>query len=169
MILRAKDPYQDRPLPYVIGSEKWKNSSKIGLESSSSESEHQEGVEDIDEESESDLEKSTERLFPGNQVKSRIGRTSSSSSSVDDDFERQSQHISGRSAHARNRDALEPPLDSIPPNEATSKSPSISNAVPNFAEELARRLGKVLPADKSVKQYEDSETSINQSNSEFII
>ena len=39
IILKAKDPYQDRPLPYVIGSEKWLNSDKIGLESSSSESE----------------------------------------------------------------------------------------------------------------------------------
>lgn len=165
VILRAKDPYQDRPLPYVIGSEKWKNSCKIGLESSS-DSEHQEDEGDMDEESESDLEKSTERLFPGNQVKSRIGRMSSSSSAADEDFERRSQHISSRSAHASNRDTLEPPLDSILPNEATSKSPSISGAVPNFAEELARRLGKVLPAEKSVKQYEDSDTSINRSNSE---
>lgn len=162
MILRAKDPYQDRPLPYVIGSDKWKNSSKIGLESSSSESEHQEGVDD---ESDSDLDKSTEQLFPGSQVKSRIGRISSSSSAADEDYERQSQHISGRSA--RNRDTLEPPLDSILPNEAASKSPSISGAVPNFAEELARRLGKVLPTEKPVKQYEDSgDTSINRSNSE---
>lgn len=40
--MKAKDPYQDRFLPHIIGSEKWKNSSKIGLEFSSSDSEQME-------------------------------------------------------------------------------------------------------------------------------
>lgn len=46
------NPYQDRPLPYVIGSEKWKNSNKIGLESSSSSESEQ--VDEEEEESESE-------------------------------------------------------------------------------------------------------------------
>lgn len=44
------NPYQDRPLPYVIGSEKWKNSSKIGLESSSSSESEQVDEEESDSE-----------------------------------------------------------------------------------------------------------------------
>lgn len=51
-----KDPYQDRPLPYVIGSDKWNNSNKIGLESSSSSSSESEQVDEEEGESESDKE-----------------------------------------------------------------------------------------------------------------
>lgn len=46
------DPYQDRALPYVIGSEKWKNSNKIGLESSSSSESEQ--IDEEEEESENE-------------------------------------------------------------------------------------------------------------------
>lgn len=52
------NPYQDRPLPYVIGSEKWKNSVKIGLESSSSSSES----EQVDEEEESESDDDDDRV-----------------------------------------------------------------------------------------------------------
>lgn len=50
------NPYQERPLPYVIGSEKWKNSNKIGLESSSE-------SEQVDEEEESESEDDTTAAF----------------------------------------------------------------------------------------------------------
>jgi len=52
--VRPNDPYQDRPLPYVIGSDKWMASDKIGLENSSSESEQAD--EEDKEESESNEE-----------------------------------------------------------------------------------------------------------------
>lgn len=38
-VLRPKDPYIDRPLPYVIGSEEWYKSPYAGLGDSSSDSE----------------------------------------------------------------------------------------------------------------------------------
>lgn len=31
MVFRAKDPYQDRPLPYLIGSKEWHEKWHIGL------------------------------------------------------------------------------------------------------------------------------------------
>ncbi|XP_076642805.1 PWP1 homolog no child left behind isoform X2 [Halictus rubicundus] len=57
VVLGPNDPYQDRPLPYVIGSEQWKNSSKIGLESSSSSESEQ-----VDEEEESESDNDTATL-----------------------------------------------------------------------------------------------------------
>lgn len=76
------DPYQDRPLPYVIGSDKWIASNKIGLESSSSESEQAD-----EEKEESDSEKEdtdTRKVFNSRHNPNlNIARLSSSSSDSD--------------------------------------------------------------------------------------
>lgn len=80
MILRPKDPYQDRPLPYIIGSERWKNSSKIGLETSSSESDHPE-EDDSDSDSNGDDGPVSKPITLQNR---RIARLSSSSSESND-------------------------------------------------------------------------------------
>lgn len=55
-VLRPKDPYIDRPLPYVIGTEDWHKKWHVGLLDSSSESEAEKNSERYsDSDSESDL------------------------------------------------------------------------------------------------------------------
>lgn len=77
------DPYQDRPLPYVIGSDKWTTSSKIGLESSSSESEQpDEEREESDSDKEEDM--NAQKVFNSrHNPEINIARLSSSSSDSD--------------------------------------------------------------------------------------
>ena len=81
--MRPKDPYQDRPLPYVIGSEKWISSNKIGLESSSSESEQME-EEDEESSSHTDNKEMEDILRTNNRQKSIRSRLSSTSSESND-------------------------------------------------------------------------------------
>lgn len=81
VIVGPNDPYQDRPLPYVIGSEKWMESNKIGLESSSSESDQ---ADEEREESESEKEDTNAQVFNTRHVPQiNIARLSSSSSDSD--------------------------------------------------------------------------------------
>lgn len=82
VIVGPNDPYQDRPLPYVIGSDKWTASNKIGLESSSSESEQADEERD---ESESEKEDaSMQKMFNSRHNPDiNIARLSSSSSDSD--------------------------------------------------------------------------------------
>ncbi|XP_046742132.1 WASH complex subunit 2-like isoform X2 [Diprion similis] len=145
IILRPKDPYQDRPLPYVIGSEKWKNSSKIGLETSSSDSEHQE-----EDESESDSDDDT-AVNPKqiNMHKPRIARLSSSSSESNDfnAMNNAVRNIDDRGSYD-NQDIFGSDNGSSTAANSLPKN-SISGA-PNFAEELAKRLGNVIPTEKSI-------------------
>lgn len=55
-VLRPKDPYLNRPLPYVIGTEEWHKKWHVGLLESSSESETEQLSEKFsDSDSESDL------------------------------------------------------------------------------------------------------------------
>lgn len=55
-VLRPKDPYIDRPLPYVIGTDEWNKKLHVGLVDSSSESEDEQVSEKFsDTDSESDL------------------------------------------------------------------------------------------------------------------
>lgn len=76
------DPYQDRPLPYVIGSDKWIASNKIGLESSSSESEQADEERD---ESESEKEDADVRKVFNSRHNPEINIARLSSSSSDSD------------------------------------------------------------------------------------
>lgn len=82
VIVGPNDPYQDRPLPYVIGSDKWIASNKIGLESSSSESEQ---ADEEREESESEKEDAdVGQVFNSrHNPEINIARLSSSSSDSD--------------------------------------------------------------------------------------
>jgi len=87
--VRPNDPYQDRPLPYVIGSDKWIASNKIGLESSSSESEQ---ADEEKEESESEKEDADVRKVFNSNPEINIARLSSSSDS--DNYNDHSNNIS---------------------------------------------------------------------------
>lgn len=80
VIVGPNDPYQDRPLPYVIGSNKWTASNKIGLESSSSESEQADEERD---ESESEKEEAQKVFSSRHNPEINIARLSSSSSDSD--------------------------------------------------------------------------------------
>lgn len=82
VIVGPNDPYQDRPLPYVIGSDKWTASSKIGLESSSSESEQ---ADEEREDSESEKEDANMQKMFNSRHNPDINTARLSSSSSDSD------------------------------------------------------------------------------------
>lgn len=83
VIVGPNDSYQDRPLPYIIGSDKWIASNKIGLESSSSESEQAD--EEREEESESEKEDADVRKVFNSRHNPEINIARLSSSSSDSD------------------------------------------------------------------------------------
>ncbi|XP_011306253.1 WASH complex subunit FAM21 [Fopius arisanus] len=160
VILKPQDPYQNRPLPYVIGSEKWRSSSKIGLESSSSESEMAEEEKD----SESSEETPPPRAFPSANLGSRSSRSTSTSSS---EFDK--SHTNGVSSrtdkiYTRSQDTLNSTSEIETP---TTGPPRDSKRGPSFAEELAKRLGNVLPVQKPLEDTRDPEASINRSKDDL--
>ncbi|KAL0133374.1 hypothetical protein PUN28_000842 [Cardiocondyla obscurior] len=155
VIVGPNDRYQDRPLPYVIGSEKWLASSKIGLESSSSESEQAD-----EEREESESEKEDVNVFNSRfNPEINIARLSSSSSNSDN-YNDHSNNISygDNKADIVSQNNINSASESVTPN--TSKTSN--ETAPNFAEELAKRLGTVRQAQKPVALDETSESSINR-------
>ncbi|XP_058798481.1 WASH complex subunit 2 isoform X2 [Phymastichus coffea] len=163
VILRPKDPYQDRPLPYVFGTEQWEASSKVGLESSSSESEQN----NEDEESPSDTDdKNIGNILSANsRIALGIGR-SPSLSSESNDYNIESSSIKDNDKnrlYARSQDTLNSDAESTTPS---SVLPKVNNGPPSFAEELAKRLGSVLPSQRNVI-HESDEESVNRSKDIF--
>ncbi|XP_043271862.1 WASH complex subunit 2 [Venturia canescens] len=169
VVLKPKDPYQNRPLPYIIGTEKWKTSNKVGLESSSSDSESPEAEKDSESESEEEIRQTIP--IPNNVRHESMLRRSLSSSS--------SSGLSGRNEQtnaskdysslrtdkleARSQDTLNSGSEIATPSVAESRTENSSRAGPSFAEELAKRLGKVLPSDRSVRDSQDADqSSINR-------
>ena len=122
MILRPRDPYQDRPLPYVIDTEQWKSSSKVGLESSSSESEQN----DEDEDSVSDTDdKNVPNILNTNaRTNLGIGRLSPSTSSESNDYNIESSSIKDTDnsrLHARSQDTLNSDTEPTTPSSILPK------------------------------------------------
>ncbi|CAG5103897.1 Similar to Washc2: WASH complex subunit 2 (Mus musculus) [Cotesia congregata] len=152
-ILRPKDPYKDRPLPYVIGSDKWQASNKIGIESSSSESEALDNEEDDDDDDESTEGDKITHIFNSTQRNNLLVKRSSLSSSESSDFNDKSNNTnklaSGPSSttdklYTRSQDTLNSTSEIDTPVEVKGKT---GRDAPGFAEELAKRLGSVLPDD----------------------
>lgn len=121
MILRPKDPYQNRPLPYVIGSEQWLASSKVDLESSSSESEQdddeEESASDNDNKNIANVTSSDPRMSLG------IGRISSTSSESND-YNVESSSIKGidnSRLYARSQDTLNSDTEPTTPSSVLPK------------------------------------------------
>ncbi|KAG5341719.1 WASC2 protein, partial [Acromyrmex charruanus] len=146
VIVGPNDPYQDRPLPYVIGSDKWITSNKIGLESSSSESEQADEERD---ESESEKEDTDVRKVFNSRHNPEINIARLSSSSSDsDNYNDHSNNISyeNNKTDITSQNNINSASESATPNNV-SKS---NETTPNFAEELAKRLGTVRQAQKPV-------------------
>lgn len=186
------DLYQDRPLPYVIGSDKWIASNKIGLESSSSESEQ------LDEENESESEKEEEtriqKVFNNrHSTELNIARLSSSSSSDSYNYNDASSNLpymNNSKVDTISQNNVNSTSESVTPNNTSQVTNLINlvviseififlifrylivkhyflsqisnNTTPNFAEELAKRLGTVHQAQKHVTVDEVNESSINR-------
>lgn len=113
VIVGPNDPYQDRPLPYVIGSEKWIESNKIGLESSSSESEQ---VDEEREESESEKEDANAQLFNTRHIPQvNIARLSSSSSDSDNYSNNNAPYMNSKTDIA-SRNNMNSASESVTPN-----------------------------------------------------
>ncbi|XP_018050236.1 PREDICTED: WASH complex subunit FAM21 isoform X2 [Atta colombica] len=158
VIVGPNDPYQDRPLPYVIGSDKWIASNKIGLESSSSESEQADEERD---ESESEKEDTDVRKVFNSRHNPEINIARLSSSSSDsDNYNDHSNNISyeNNKTDITSQNNINSASESATPNNV-SKS---NETTPNFAEELAKRLGTVRQVQKPVAVDEISESSINR-------
>ena len=128
IVLRPKDPYQDRPLPYIIGSEKWKASSKIGLESSSSESEH---IEEEDEEFSSDTDsKVTDNILNTSNRQKTLRTRLSSTSSESNDYNLDSnsmRDINNGSFRAKSQDTLNLESEPMTPTSVLPKVISAFN------------------------------------------
>ncbi|XP_024936707.1 WASH complex subunit 2 isoform X2 [Cephus cinctus] len=163
IILRPKDPYQDRPLPYIIGSEKWRASSKIGLESSSSESEQ---LDEEESDSESD-EKSREFILNSNNCNKSMMDAISSSSSEPNDYNAENVSIKhDEKMDAKTEDTIDSDSESI--TDANSVPKHMKHATPSFAEELAKRLGNMLPSEKSINTHEVDNPQVDQPNKDDI-
>ncbi|OAD54397.1 WASH complex subunit FAM21, partial [Eufriesea mexicana] len=162
VVLGPNDPYQDRPLPYVIGSEKWKNSNKIGLESSSSSESEQ-----IDEEEESENKDDDEITVPKDLSIHTVSKTNTVGllpSLSDSVYNKRNDitYTSNEKINAVSQNNIGSVPGSITPNDNVSKISSVYNIGPNFAEELAKRLGTVRQAQKPAVIDEKSEASINR-------
>lgn len=161
VILKPQDPYQNRPLPYIIGSEKWRSSVKIGLESSSSESEIGENDEE-DENSESDSE--IPRIFTKRNTKPSSSSTSTSSS--DSEYNQKNPIARTDKTYTRSQDTLNSTSEIETPIPGVMKD-AYRKVGPSFAEELAKRLGSVLPAKPSDEVRDPDQTSINRSKDDL--
>lgn len=186
VIVGPNDPYQDRPLPYVIGSNKWTASNKIGLESSSSESEQ---VDEERDESDSEKEEAQKMFNSRHNPEINIARLSSSSSDSDN-YNNPSSNVSymnNSKMDAISQNNINSASESTTPNNM-SKVINVADfciflfsiifvislqiiflfrkqtneTTPNFAEELAKRLGTVRQAQKPAVVDEASESSINR-------
>ncbi|XP_011263923.2 WASH complex subunit 2 isoform X2 [Camponotus floridanus] len=158
VIVEPNDPYQDRPLPYVIGSDKWTASNKIGLESSSSESEQADEERD---ESESEKEDaSMQKMFNSRHNPDiNIARLSSSSSDSDNYNDSNNAPYMNNKADIISQNNINSASESVTPNNVSKTS---NETEPNFAEELAKRLGTVRQAQNPIVVDEASESSINR-------
>nr|KAF7406868.1 hypothetical protein H0235_014524 [Vespula pensylvanica] len=152
-----QDPYQDRPLPYVIGSDIWNTSNKIGLESSSSESEQ---VDEEEDESESDKEEERiqESFNPKNEqnINTRLSSSLSESEKSND-----VSYVNHGKLDSISQSTMSFASDSTTPIKDPPKV-QVANETPNFAEELAKRLGSVRQAQKPPITNETREPSINK-------
>nr|XP_050862428.1 WASH complex subunit 2-like isoform X2 [Vespula vulgaris] len=152
-----QDPYQDRPLPYVIGSDIWNTSNKIGLESSSSESEQ---VDEEEDESESDKEEERiqESFNPKNEqnINTRLSSSLSESEKSND-----VSYVNHGKLDSISQSTMSFASDSTTPIKDLPKV-QVANETPNFAEELAKRLGSVRQAQKPPITNETREPSINK-------
>ncbi|KAG7212754.1 hypothetical protein KM043_013015 [Ampulex compressa] len=171
VILGPNDPYQDRPLPYVIGCDKWKLSNKIGLESSSSESEQLE--EEEEEESESDKnDMANHSIYHTNvDTKINVGRLSSSSSESDNYSDQRNDvaYINNGKLDGISQNNTDFISESATPVDHVAKVSAINDAVPNFAEELAKRLGTVRQGQKPVSTDQKQEISVNRQKDDIFV
>ncbi|XP_015116177.1 WASH complex subunit 2 [Diachasma alloeum] len=166
IILKPQDPYQSRPLPYVIGSEKWRSSMKIGLESSSSESEM---AEEEEENSESSEEMpAPPRAFPSTRIPRSRSSTSTSSTSSSEYNENNNTNTNSRNdkVYTRSQDTLNSTSEIETP---TTGPANTCKKAPSFAEELAKRLGNVAPVQKPLQEEvrDPDQTSINRSKDDL--
>ncbi|XP_014218671.1 WASH complex subunit 2 [Copidosoma floridanum] len=159
VIYRPKDPYKDRPLPYVMGSEKWNASTKVGLETSSSESEQED---EEDSSSDADNKKIPNVLSSHTRDNMGPGRMSSTSSESND-FNVESSSIKDvdkSRLYGRSQDTLNSDTEPTTPSSVLPKTQHISNVSSSFAEELAKRLGSVMPPERNVMARDANEPVI---------
>ncbi|XP_070158447.1 no child left behind isoform X3 [Polyergus mexicanus] len=163
VIVGPNDPYQDRPLPYVIGSDKWMASNKIGLESSSSESEQ---ADEEREESESEKEDASVQKMFNSRHNPDINIARLSSSSSDSDNYNDSSNVSyiNNKADIISQNNINSASESVTPNNVSKTS---NETEPSFAEELTKRLGTVRQAQNPVVVDEANESSINRFKSDL--
>ncbi|CAL7951506.1 unnamed protein product [Xylocopa violacea] len=161
VVLGPHNPYQDRPLPDVIGSEKWMKSSKIGLESSSS-SESEQVDEDEESESEDDGTVPFKDYRTDDVQKTNIVGSLPSLNESDYSKRNNMTYMGNDKIDVVSQNNIDSVPESITPIDNVSKVPLPNHVEPNFAEELAKRLGTVRQAQKPAAVDEKSEASINR-------
>ncbi|XP_076753674.1 PWP1 homolog no child left behind isoform X2 [Xylocopa sonorina] len=161
VVLGPHNPYQDRPLPDVIGSEKWMKSSKIGLESSSS-SESEQVDEDEESESEDDGTVPFKDYRANDVQKTNIVGSLPSLNESDYSKRNNITYMGNDKIDVVSQNNIDSVPESITPIDNVSKVPLPNHVEPNFAEELAKRLGTVRQAQKPAVVDEKNEASINR-------
>ncbi|KOC64228.1 WASH complex subunit FAM21, partial [Habropoda laboriosa] len=153
VVLGPNNPYQDRPLPYTIGSEKWKTSNKIGLESSSSSESEQ-----VDEEEESESEDDSIAAFKD------FSMEAAPKTNIESDYSKRNDitYMGNEKIDVVSQNNIGSVPESITSNDNVSKVPLPNNVASNFAEELAKRLGTVGQPQKPSVADEKNESTINQ-------
>lgn len=119
-VLKPKDPYVDRPLPFVIGTDEWYKKWHVGLLDSSSESEDEKVSEKF-----SDSDSVSETSYNANKV---------------NEMATHDRPV----ANSTFNESVKPPLDLFGDSDGESTditSGYISAAQRNFADELAAKLG----------------------------
>ncbi|XP_076548056.1 PWP1 homolog no child left behind isoform X2 [Osmia lignaria lignaria] len=156
-VVGPNNPYQDRPLPYVIGSEKWKNSSKIGLESSSSSESEQVDEEESDSEADDTAAFKNLNLDPKSNLVGLLP-------SLNDTYNKRNDitYMDNDKMDVVSQNNIDSISESVTPNNSVPKVSLSNDSAPNFAEELAKRLGTVRQAQKPTVMDEKSDASINR-------
>ncbi|XP_034946716.1 WASH complex subunit 2 [Chelonus insularis] len=175
-ILRPKDPYKDRPLPYIIGTDKWKASNKIGIESSSSS--ESEAVEDEDDSESDEDNKVVDSIFNSSNrnpvFRPRSSSPSCSSESSDFNKSNTTKQFSGPSSNAdrlytRSQDTLSSTSEITTPINEVPKLGHTDKITPNFVKELNKKLGNIVPSAESTSNTfkENHSPSINRSEDDL--
>ncbi|XP_052085774.1 WASH complex subunit 2-like isoform X2 [Mytilus californianus] len=159
-ILEAKDPYINRPLPYLIGTPNFMSNEDVGLEEESEEEEvghgelsESEAEKDSSEFSSSEDESETEKPVSKPRTGTDMTESSESESSEGDLFEAKKEKDSDESDETEESDVED---------EKVENEDSKDTKVGGFADELASKLGiapPVVAEEHKEKQRSESESS----------
>ncbi|CAG9770116.1 unnamed protein product [Ceutorhynchus assimilis] len=135
-VLHPKDPYADRPLPYLVGTQDWYKKSHVGLLPSDSDTESEKEEEEVYSSS-SDSEENLPKNRPvGSETSSELSFAIKNSEPV--------ANSTFNDTSDRSREVFHSSEESLDQSSSVPFKTPTSHA--NFAEQLAAKLGDVVSA-----------------------